>query len=243
MDPRRRFSDTVDDYRRYRPDYPEALLDWVLVDARLAPGDVVIDVGCGTGISARQLASRGLTVVGVDPNEAMLAAAREEGGGPRYVRSDGESLEIGLERCDAVVGGQSFHWLDLPRARLRFRELLRPEGRVVAFWNLRDGRDPFMARYEALLLRWSPEYADVGAEPRAEAVARSVGEHRRETFAHHQRLDRAGFRGRVWSSSYIRNVVEDREALDRELDALFDAHAADGFVRFVYRTLALGFDP
>ncbi len=246
MDPRERFSRTVEDYRRYRPDYPDALIAWVIAEAALEPGATVVDVGCGTGISARQLAARGLTVIGVDPNDAMLEAARAEGGPPglRYVRGDGETLE-GIDRADAIVGGQAFHWLDLDRALPRFAALLPPAGRVIAFWNLRDDADPAMAAYDALLRTWSPEYEDVGAEPRARAIAADprIQDLREASFPHAQRFDRAGFHGRVWSSSYVRNVIEDRAAFDAALDQLFDAHAEDGALAFRYRSLALSFRP
>lgn len=243
MDPRDRFSATVGDYERYRPDYPEALFDWLLEDCGLSPGDTVIDVGCGTGIATRQLAARGLTVVGADPNEAMLAAARRAGGdGITYVQTDAETLDVALDRCDAIVGGQCFHWIDLDRALPRFRRLLRPGGRVVAFWNLRDGADALMAAYERLLLAHAPEYERVGAEPRARAVAERV-DAREVAFAHAQRLDRDAFLGRVWSSSYVKHGIEDRAGFDAALAALFDSFAEDGHVRFVYRTIALSFAP
>ncbi|MGE0784891.1 MAG: trans-aconitate 2-methyltransferase [Sandaracinaceae bacterium] len=246
MDPRERFSQTVEDYRRYRPDYPDALIDHVIAEANVGRDGVIVDVGCGTGISSRQLAARGVRVIGVDPNRAMLDAARAEGGpaGLTYVETDGETL-AGIERADAIVGGQSFHWLDLERALPRFEALLPREGRAIAFFNLRDEGDPMMAAYEALLRRFSPEYADVGAEPRAAALAAHPGlsDLRRASFAHAQRFDREGLKGRAWSSSYVKNVIQDRESFDAALDALFDAHARDGQVTFLYRSIALSFRP
>ncbi len=44
----------------------------------LAPGDRIVDIGCGPGIAARQAAQRGTTVTGVDPAEVMLGVARRE---------------------------------------------------------------------------------------------------------------------------------------------------------------------
>lgn len=245
MDPRDRFTATVEDYRRHRPEYPGALFDWLVADASLEPGDVVADVGCGTGISSRQLAARGLRVIAIDPNEAMLEAARREGGdGIEYVLGDAESLPI-EGRVAAVVGGQSFHWFDLDRALVRFRQVLRPKGRVVAFWNLRDREDPFMASYEDLLLGHSPEYAAVGAEPRARAIlARTdLRDRRQASFPSVQELDRHALFGRVWSSSYVRHGVRDRASFDRALGALFDEHEEKGAVRFVYQSTAIGFAP
>ena len=248
MDPRDRFTATVQAYARHRPDYPEALYDWILDVAGLGPGAVVVDLGCGTGIVARALARRGLRVFGVDPNAAMLAEAAArgghdlgdgaQGGGPRWVQTDAETLALPIERADAIVGGQSFHWLDLERAGPRMRALLGEDGPVVPFWNLRDPSDPFMAAYEALLLAWSPEYARVGAEPRARLLLDRWPGHR-AGFAHHQDLDRAGLRGRAWSSSYVQHGVTDAAGFDRELDRLFERHQRDGQVRFVYRTEAV----
>lgn len=248
MDPRARFSRTVDDYRRYRPDYPAALFGWIEQTAELSDGSVVVDIGCGTGITTRQLAERGWRVVGVDPNAEMLDAAREdsEGASVEYVRSDAETLALPLDRCDAIVGGQAFHWFDLDRCLPRFRELLG-DGKVVAFWNLRDHADPLMAAYEALLQERCPEYVEVGAEPRANAVAARFDDAERAFFPHHQTLDRDAFFGRVWSSSYVRHGVGDdpaaRASFDDALGALFDAHAEEGAVRFTYRTMAVAFRP
>lgn len=246
MDPRERFSRTVEDYRRYRPDYPAALLSWIGQTARLEQGSVVVDVGCGTGISSRQLAAKGWRVIGVDPNLEMLEAAREDsaGLGIDYVRSDAETLAIPLDRCDAIVGGQAFHWFDLGRALPRFRALLQG-GPAIAFWNLRDHADPLMAAYEALLEERCREYVEVGAEPRANAVAARFESAERAFFPHEQTLGREAFFGRVWSSSYVRSGVTDeaREGFEEALGALFDAHAEEGAVRFRYRTMAVAFRP
>jgi SAM-dependent methyltransferase len=251
MDPRQRFTATVEDYRRYRPDYPAALIDWVVADAALQPDDLVVDIGCGTGITSRLLADRGLSVVGVDPNEAMLAAARAAGGERiRYLQGDAESLPLGPPSeppVDAIVGGQAFHWFDLDRALPRFRQLLRPGGRVVAFWNLRDLEEPMMAEYDRLLLAHCPDYAGVGAEPRARVFqSRTDLEDRREaTFPHQQVVD--GFMGRVWSSSYVKHGVVDEVSFDAALTDLFDRYAYKSDegdrVAFIYRSLAIGFAP
>lgn len=242
MDPRERFSATVEDYRRHRPDYPEGLFDWWIAHDGLAPGDVIVDVGAGTGIASRQIAARGLRVIAVEPNEDMLRAARAEGGDVEYVRGDAETLTVEAPVA-AIVCFQALHWIDLDRALPRFRAALRDRGRVLAVWNLRDERDPLMAAYEAMLRRECPDYASVGAEPRAEEVAAHPGLHdlERATFPHAQPLDRAGFHGRAWSSSYVKSAIHDPRAFDAELDALFDAHAVDDHVRFVYGTVALSF--
>ena len=58
------FAGRAYDYAKARPSYPREAID--LVVHGLKPHAVAIDVGCGTGISTRLLAARGLRVTGVD---------------------------------------------------------------------------------------------------------------------------------------------------------------------------------
>jgi len=245
VEPRRRFAVVADDYARFRPDYPAAVFDWLAAAAGVradGPPDVV-DVGCGTGIASRALAARGWHVVGIDPSEPMLAWARDAGGGPEYRRGEAGATGLADASVDLVTAAQALHWFDLDPALAEFRRILRPGGRVCAFWNLRDVT-PFMSAYEALLRRHSPEYralrtagmtlADLKVRPGVRDPAEAA-------FPHFQDLDEEGFFGRVRSSSYVAHGIADREAFLADLGALYRAHAQGGRVRFAYRTVALAF--
>jgi SAM-dependent methyltransferase len=239
-----RFSGAAEGYARFRPGYPDALVDWVMTEAAIREGSRVADLGCGTGILTRMLAQRGLDVTGIDPNEDMLAEARGAGGGAEYRLGDAEAT--GLPACSValVTVAQAFHWFDLDTALGELHRILKPGGHVTALWNIRDASTPFMAEYDALLERFSREYRVVESwETTLEKLKlhpRVVGprEHRGR---HAQRFDLDGLRGRAWSSSYVFRGVEDREGFDAALAALFEAHARDGVVEYPYRTVALVF--
>ncbi len=79
IDPTGRFSNRADDYARHRPTYPAAAIDALLAGLGPASGLVAVDVGAGTGISARLLAERGVSVIAVEPNRAMREAGRTRG--------------------------------------------------------------------------------------------------------------------------------------------------------------------
>lgn len=62
----------------------------------------VLDLGCGTGRHAHELAARGYDVVGVDRSEPMLELARSRGPGPAFVSADVAQLALG-RTFDAAV--------------------------------------------------------------------------------------------------------------------------------------------
>jgi SAM-dependent methyltransferase len=127
-------------YRRYRPYYPAELfapLGAALRARGLASGAIEIaDIGCGTGHSAASLLGSGLAgarVTGVDPDPAMLAAAREICAEARFQVGSGEATGLASGVFDAVTVGSAFHWMDAPRAREEFARLLRPRGLVMVY--------------------------------------------------------------------------------------------------------------
>ena len=73
--PTERFSGLAEHYRRYRPGYPPAAIDVLARQCGLTSSAVVADVGSGTGILSEQLLERGARVIGIEPNDAMRAAA------------------------------------------------------------------------------------------------------------------------------------------------------------------------
>jgi len=68
-----RFSDRVEQYDRYRPRYPNALLDFLV--RKIPPPAAVADIGSGTGILSGQLLQFGYQVMAVEPNKPMREAA------------------------------------------------------------------------------------------------------------------------------------------------------------------------
>jgi len=111
-------------YDRSRPPYPDELI-------RRLTAPEVLDVGSGTGIVARQLQATGAHVLGVDPDARMAEHARSTGVDTEVATF--EDWDPAGRTFDAVVAGQSWHWVDPQRGLATVAEVLRPGGRFAVF--------------------------------------------------------------------------------------------------------------
>ena len=119
-------------YDRFRPRPPRALLDVLCRYARAERPALVVDLGCGTGLSTRAWAGVAERVVGVEPNPAMLAAAEPaEGVEYREAFADETGLEAG--RADIVTCSQSFHWMEPAPTLAEAARILRSGGVFAAY--------------------------------------------------------------------------------------------------------------
>lgn len=117
-------------YDRARPRYPQALVERIVA---ASPGREVLDVGIGTGIAARAFQVAGCRVLGVDPDERMAEYARRRGFQVEVARF--EEWEPAERTFDAVIAGQTWHWLDPLSGAAKAAAVLRPGGRLAVFWN------------------------------------------------------------------------------------------------------------
>ncbi|GAB2620959.1 methyltransferase type 11 [Paractinoplanes abujensis] len=117
-------------YDRTRPSYPAALIDRLVAGI---PGRSILDVGIGTGIVARQLRAAGCEVLGVEPDPRMAAFARRAGFEVEEARF--EAWEPAGRLFDAVVAGQTWHWVEPRAGAAAAASVLRPGGRLALMWN------------------------------------------------------------------------------------------------------------
>ncbi|RDG37053.1 class I SAM-dependent methyltransferase [Streptomyces corynorhini] len=133
----------------YAPGVAELLAEVLALDGR----GRLLDVGCGPGTLALDLAPLFIEVVGVDPDSGMLAeAARRAGAGAgegagagaagmeaktRWVRARAEELPLGLGTFTVAAFGQSFHWMDRELVAATVRDMLRPGGALLHVADLK----------------------------------------------------------------------------------------------------------
>jgi ubiquinone/menaquinone biosynthesis C-methylase UbiE len=123
------FGAIADAYDRYRPRYPQALIDGLVTHH----GIRVLDVGAGTGIASAQLAEAGAQVTAVEPDERMARVAAAKG--IHVEQATFEHWEQAGRSFDLVVFASSFHWVQPGPALKRIATMLRTGGRLVLLGN------------------------------------------------------------------------------------------------------------
>ena len=124
------FSSVSSAYARYRPFYPQVLIDWVAGLCR--ERRLVWDVACGSGQATLSLARRFEKVVGTDASAAQLRIAQIV---PNIEWRMATESQCGLETgsVDLITVAQALHWFDLEAFWKECRRVLSPAG-AVAVW-------------------------------------------------------------------------------------------------------------
>ncbi len=244
MDPTQRFSDRVENYVKYRPPYPAAIVETLRADCQLSGDSVVADVGSGTGILTELFLKSGARVFGVEPNREMRAAGeRLLQGYARFtsIAATAEATTLPAHSVDLVAAGQAFHWFNRQQARQEFWRILKPQGWVVLVWNMRrTNATPFLEAYEKLLQTYAIDYASVDHRLVTDEVIATFfrpGIFKLKVFESNQPQDFEGCQGGLLSASYTPRADHPNYApMLAELHRIFDAYQVNGMVSFEYDT-------
>lgn len=140
-----------------RSGYSNELYD-TIANFGLRRAATILDVGCGTGVAGEPFAANGFPVTGVDPSEAMLAAASQRLPNAAFVKGEAEALPFPNERFDVVISAQTIHWVDRVRALAEAFRVLRRGGLIAVWWK------NLMAQDAAKLIR-DDVFLSMGKQP------------------------------------------------------------------------------
>jgi ubiquinone/menaquinone biosynthesis C-methylase UbiE len=244
--PTERFSGLADIYAKARPSYPDAAIDFILAHCKLTKGLTLADIGCGTGISTRLFSTRGLNVIGVEPNDDMRRQAQSaepssDSATVEYRNGTGEHSQLENNSVDAAIAAQAFHWFEPEEALAEFHRILKPHGWAILMWNERDESDPF-----------TTEYGDIiRAQKGTEAVESQRGSRAGQPllnsklftdaslskFANEQVVSEEGLIMRACSASYAPTEEEPLQLMKEQLSKVFRKFSQNDLVSIKYETL------
>ena len=129
------WSGLTETYHNSRPVPPETIKKIILSWLRREP-DVVVDVGCGTGLSTTVWDGVAKSVIGIEPNDDMRATAEKYTASDSIVYKKAVSNETGLpsDYADIITVSQAFHWMDIDSTLDEFYRILR-KGGVLAIYD------------------------------------------------------------------------------------------------------------
>ena len=106
------YSNLTEHYHRARKDYPQAVLDYFNSISHGLSRFFVLDLGCGTGIATRQLASSQRFIIGCDPSCEMLKFALENRiPNTSYCLGRAEEIPFSDNTFDVITAFSAFHWM------------------------------------------------------------------------------------------------------------------------------------
>jgi SAM-dependent methyltransferase len=158
-----RFASTVAYYESARAPYGAGFFAEAARQLRLDRSQRLLDIGAGPGILAIGFAPYCGEVLGVDPEPAMVEAARaaasRAGVASTFIEGRFEDAAASLGVFDIVTIGRAIHWLDPAPARAALDRVVKPRGRILVCHagSVEDGRNPWLDAFKAVRDRWKDD--------------------------------------------------------------------------------------
>lgn len=235
-----KFDGLADVYEKYRPTYPESLVRYLYETVGFTAESYIADVGAGTGKFAKLLLAQGSFVYGVEFNKEMLAKLQEET--KQYtnieiVNATAEHTNLPAKSIDFVTAAQAFHWFDSAKFANECKRILKPDGKVVLVWNVRNLESVLVQEQEHIFKTYCPHF--IGFSGGFNKIDTGLVAHffKNNTcqFAVFDNpfiySSKNAFIGRSLSSSYAPKPNEETyTSFVKALEDLFDEYQTDGTI-------------
>lgn len=134
------YSDVADLYHRFRPRYPEELIEQAT--AGLEKEANILEIGCGPATATLPLLERGFRMTCIEPSSGMIEKAkilcRDYSQQVSFHQMTLDEFSDESSCYDAILAASSFHWaMDSDGTFIRkCHRLLKPNGNLILMWNL-----------------------------------------------------------------------------------------------------------
>ncbi|MDU2674360.1 MAG: class I SAM-dependent methyltransferase [Clostridium sp.] len=224
-------------YSKYRPSYPFNFVNYLFTDVGISQNSIIADIGSGTGILTGQLLEKGSKVYGVEPNADMRVIAETNLKDlPRFTSVNGcaENTTIDDNSVDYITVAQAFHWFDRERFKKECQRILKPEGKVILVWNVRDNKNELVMENYKVNRKYCPSFNGFsdgmyGKNNEDDFSDFFNGKYETKVFLNNLIFDMDGFIGRNLSSSYaLKSNDEQYDNYVNELKKVYEKYSSNG---------------
>ncbi len=133
------YSPTADAYNKFRPSYPQKIINRVVELAQLEPTDSILEIGCGPGKATVDFAKLGYAMVCLEPNRDFCQLAKQNCSPYSKVEIQNTSFEeweLEGGKFDAVLAASSLHWVSQDIVYPKAASALKDDGYIILLWNV-----------------------------------------------------------------------------------------------------------
>lgn len=197
-------------YSKYRPSYPFNFIDYLFTDVGISQNSVIADIGSGTGILTQKLLEKVSKVYGIEPNADMRVVAEtnlSSFSGFISVNGNAENTTIANNSVDYITVAQAFHWFDREKFKKECQRILKPEGKVILVWNIRDNKNELVIENYEVNRKYCPNFKGFSGGMYGKTNEDDFsdffnGKYETKVFINNLIFDMDGFIGRNLSASY-----------------------------------------
>ena len=154
-----RFETTAESYATHREPYPAAFFAAAADALKLSGREALVDLGTGPGVLALGFAPYVQRILGVDPEPAMVAAARKAATQARVafpvLNARAEDLGADLGPFDVVTIGRALHWMEREPTLAALERISAPGAHILICGSSSSKVNPWRAAYDAVVHAWS----------------------------------------------------------------------------------------
>ena len=132
------FNQMADYYDKYRPSYPQEIVDIIINTADLHFGSRLLEIGAGSGKATEQFSEYGFEITCIEPGGdlAYIGSEKTKDKNINFVVSRFEDYLAPAEYYDAIFSAQAFHWIAQPEGYRKCAIALKNGGYLAEFWNI-----------------------------------------------------------------------------------------------------------
>ncbi len=174
------FDRMSDYYDRYRPGYPQELVDIFLERAEIHQGDRLLEIGAGSGKATEQFCGKGLNITCIEPGVSLAEIGQRRFPDERFefVAARFEDMEHDGKSYDAVFSAQAFHWIAKPDGYIKSARLLKKGGMLALIWNMYitypNDTDRELTELSARYGGFADFLSEAECEARIDAITREI---------------------------------------------------------------------